>query len=81
MSIRFIVLIKFKTKLGGRKVGEALAFVVSVCYLAGLFFRVEDVCRLIGDEVKVSDAMRSKLEVLERVAKPNEYRELRERYA
>jgi hypothetical protein len=73
-------IIKFKTKLGGRKVGEALAFIVSICYLAGVFFRKEEVYDLIGDEVKVDDAIRSKLEVLERVAGPKEYRELRERY-
>jgi hypothetical protein len=73
-------IIKFKTKLGGRKVGEALAFIVSICYLAGMFFRIEEVYDLIGDEVKVNDAIRSKLEVLERVAKPKEYQELRERY-
>jgi hypothetical protein len=73
-------IIKFKTKLGGRRVGEALAFVVSICYLAGVFFRAEEVYNLIGDEVKVCDAVRSKLEVLERVAKPKEYQELRERY-
>jgi hypothetical protein len=73
--------IKFKTKLGGRKVGEALAFIVTICYLTGMFFHREEVYDLVGDEVKVNDAIRTKLEVLERVGKPGEFRELKERYA
>jgi len=73
-------IIKFKTKLGGKTIAEALSFIVSVSYLMSIFFRKPEIYGLISQEEKVKSEIRSKLDIIERVAKPKIYQELRDTY-
>jgi len=70
-------IIRYRNKLGGKTVLEALSFIVRVCYLICMFFHKPDVYGLLAEEEALKENIESKLLLLGRIAKPEILRELR----
>ena len=66
------------TFINGRTVLEALTMVISMSFLMGVFFNDQNTTSLLNREQETDQKMRSILEILERVADPNTYLELRD---
>jgi len=69
--------IKYKSRLGGKTVAEALAFIVRICFLSGLYFRTPELFGLLGEEEAVNREIQSKLEAIGRIAQPHVLQELK----
>ncbi|MBA7538551.1 hypothetical protein ES705_30828 [subsurface metagenome] len=69
--------IKSGTITNGRTVLEALTMVISMSFLAAIFFNDQNTTSLLIHEQEIDQKIRSKLEILERIADPETYLELR----
>ena len=71
-------IIKSRTLINGRTVLEALTMAISMSFLAGIFFIDQNTTSLLIREQEIDQKMRSKLEILERIADPETYLELKD---
>ena len=72
--------IKSKTDLNGKTIAEAFSFVISVCFLACVFFHDRYTISLLDREKSVDDEIRLKLAMLERIADTERYNKLKEKF-
>jgi hypothetical protein len=72
--------IKSKTELNGKTIAQAFSFIISVCFLACVFFQDRYTISLLDREKSVNDEIRLKLSMLERLTPPELYKDLKKKF-
>ena len=72
--------IKSKTDLNGKTIIGAFSFIISVCFLACVFFQDRYTISLLDREKSVNDEIMLKLAMLERLTDPEMYKSLKKKF-
>jgi hypothetical protein len=69
--------IRYKSGLGGKTVGEALTFIARICFLSGMTFHYPGMYGLLGEREAIDRDIRENLQTLARIAQPDVLQELK----
>ncbi|MBA7695586.1 hypothetical protein ES703_104216 [subsurface metagenome] len=74
-------IIESKTYLGEKTILEGVSLIASICFLACLFFHDQYTSTLLAKEKSVDKEIKTKLGMLERIATPGVYQELKNMFS
>jgi hypothetical protein len=72
--------VKSKTEVNGKTVAEAFSFVITICFLACVFYQDRYTISLLEREKSVDDEINLKLSMLERIADNEMYSQLKKKF-